>query len=222
MKLRLIFSFFLICITCVQAEETRKFDEDAIQKYKGLNDFSWEENASEGIGPMEYLWYRFLELLGNLLTFKGGVDVSSILFYAILIGILVYALIVILKIDTTGLFARKKQTCLNSLDLHNHNIYEVDYPKLISEALSKDNFKIAIRLNYLHTLKILSLEGAINWKPWSTANDYLYQLEKELKPNFSDLNRIFSFVWYGEFDAGKAEFEESNVLKERIAKQVKS
>ena len=87
------------------------------------------------------------------------------------------------------------------------NIHEMDFDKLVQEALSKKEFRLAIRLTFLHGLKLLSDRQHIYWEPGKTNHDYLDELKApELKSDFAKLNYYFEWAWYGNFKVSQDTF----------------
>jgi hypothetical protein len=78
------------------------------------------------------------------------------------------------------------------------NIHESDFRYYINKALEQQNYKLAVRLYYLHLLKELSTRALIRWKKEKTNRDYLLELRKTpLAHDFSQLTMVFDRVWYG-------------------------
>ena len=105
------------------------------------------------------------------------------------------------------LFPQKAQS--TGLDYENlvENIHEIDFDTAVDEAVSLRNFRLAIRLLYLQTLKHLSDTGHIDYKPDKTNRQYVYELaNSSLQPDFERLTRQFEFVWYGDFSIDEARF----------------
>ena len=52
-------------------------------------------------------------------------------------------------------------------------IYGVDFSGGIADALSRSDYREAVRLLYLQTLKRLSDEKRIDWQPYKTPTQYI-------------------------------------------------
>lgn len=198
----------------------RSFDKKKIEEYSENSDFQYTRNPDQASGFWGYVWFKIVEIFTRIFSFRGGEQVKSVLIYTIIIGIVGYALIVVFKVDFNGVFGRKSNV-LNTIHAVSSQDSSGDYQSLIEQACHKGDYKTAIRYNYLDTLNLLSKKGAINWKPWKTPNDYVYQLKENLRSDFQLLSNIFSFVWYGDFTADPNDFEESESLKKSIQKKLK-
>lgn len=76
-----------------------------------------------------------------------------------------------------------------------------DYDPLIALAVSKNNYRAAVRYHYLQTLQKLILKGAIQFAPDKTNYQYVNELlGKPYKSTFADLTLHYEYVWYGEID----------------------
>ena len=84
--------------------------------------------------------------------------------------------------------------------------------ELIREAKSKQDYRLAVRYQYLKTLKMLIDKGLIEWHPEKTNRDYVREInEKMLRVKFTDLTFIYDYVWYGNFFPDKKEYEEIEI-----------
>ena len=94
-------------------------------------------------------------------------------------------------------------------------IYGVDFPKGIDEALSRRDYREAIRLLYLQTLKQLSDAERIDWQLYKTPTQYIYEVRL---PAFRQMTNHFLRVRYGNFEATEELFREMQALQEEIEK----
>jgi len=93
-------------------------------------------------------------------------------------------------------------------DLVNQSIFDIQYDQEIQKAITAQNFRLAIRLLYLQTLKRLSEENIINYKQERTNNDYVMQLfNTGYYKDFFRLTRHFEYAWYGQLPVAPASFE---------------
>lgn len=93
------------------------------------------------------------------------------------------------------------------------NIHELNFERAMEDALSSGDYRLAIRLEYLRTLKVLSNKDLIGWKPNRTNYSYVQELEKyPYQADFVQITRYFEFAWYGDFQVGKSEYQEMQSL----------
>jgi hypothetical protein len=83
----------------------------------------------------------------------------------------------------------------------------MDFTKLIAQAVSLKDYRLAIRYYYLQVLQKLSSKGAIEFAPDKTNHEYLAELNgKPYKKDFAALTRHYEYAWYGEFEIGEQVF----------------
>ena len=135
----------------------------------------------------------------------------------ILIGIAILLLILIIW------FVYKKRPELFMISRKNalpyaveeDTIYGVDFARGIADALSRSDYREAVRLLYLQTLKQLSDEKRIDWQLYKTPTQYVYEVRM---PAFRQLTNHFLRVRYGNFEAAEALFHVMQSLQEEVKK----
>ena len=85
----------------------------------------------------------------------------------------------------------------------------------IADALSRSDYREAVRLLYLQTLKQLSDEKCIDWQLYKTPTQYVYEVRM---PAFRQLTNHFLRVRYGNFEATEALFHVMQSLQEEVKK----
>jgi len=101
------------------------------------------------------------------------------------------------------------------------NIHEINFEEAIGNALTQRDFRLAIRLQYLKILKLLTIRELIHWKPNLTNQSYVQELEKyPYHADFVRITRYFEFAWYGDFQIDESGFKEmkdfTNSFQEKI------
>jgi hypothetical protein len=131
------------------------------------------------------------------------------LFWIVLIGGFLALLIWFLATSNISLFRRKIKTADtgHSAETETENIFEINFEKEIQKAIDAANFRLAVRLMYLRTLKDLSVQGIINYTHEKTNSDYLFQLAASPHyKKFFRLTRDFDYTWYGHFPLSQESF----------------
>lgn len=138
--------------------------------------------------------------------------------------ILVVLFIIVLLLIVWFVYKKRPELFMRSrkvlpYGVEEDTIYGVDFQKEISIALSCGDYREAVRLFYLQTLKQLSDAGKINWQPYKTPTEYIYEIKADgLKSPFRELTNRFLRVRYGNFEATEALFREMQILQEEITK----
>jgi len=74
--------------------------------------------------------------------------------------------------------------------------------------VAKENYRLAIRLSYLHLLKVFSQNGMIEYRTDATNMEYLMQLYSQpYYKKFFQVTRDYEYAWYGEVDVTKAQYD---------------
>ncbi len=99
-------------------------------------------------------------------------------------------------------------------------IYGVDFDTDIRQAISQGNYKEAVRLVYLQTLRNLSDRELIFWELYKTPTEYIYELkEEDLRIPFRQLTNRFLEVRYGNFQATQRTYDQVSALRDRMVSE---
>lgn len=77
-------------------------------------------------------------------------------------------------------------------------IYGVDFQIEIDKAMERKDYREALRLMYLQTLRILSDNHLLDWQPFKTPTQYVYEWRNL---DFRKMTNLFIRIRYGNFDA---------------------
>jgi len=133
----------------------------------------------------------------------------NVLFWIVLIGGFIALLVWFLTTSGISLFRKKEKIALEQIqEAPTDNIFEIDFEKEIDKAVNAENFRMAVRLMYLRTLKDLSNHNLISYTHEKTNSDYLFQLASlsSYYKNFFRLTRNFEYIWYGQFELSQESF----------------
>ncbi|HTL80429.1 MAG TPA: hypothetical protein VL651_01925 [Bacteroidia bacterium] len=180
-------------------DSKKDFNGDDYYKYDTKKN---HEEESENV--FDRIWNSFWEHLWDGLSGanpSNGFNPWTILWIVILIALIV---LVVLKVTNSGASTvfGKKRKAVDTVDAKSEDvdIYAVDYDRAIADAISKRDYRFAVRLWFLRTLKSLSEKEYIHWKLDKTNSDYYYELSgKELQKEFGTMSYTYDYVWYGEF-----------------------
>ena len=230
--LKYIFSFiFLLCSLFLSAQIQQSADSvEKVSLVKELAETSIEERIPS---PSEFDKYRedkafdyveakrpeYPEWVLDILNWFNRMlgETASVIFsrnvFIVAITVLIIALIVAIilrvqNINIRNLFGRRKLQ--EDVFIYDEDVNTMNFESLISEAVQKKNYRMAVRYLYLKNLKALSDKLIINWSPNKTNYIYLNEIRNEnLKNNFWESTQIFDFVWYGEFILDEQSFSDA-------------
>lgn len=130
----------------------------------------------------------------------------------LLVPIVLFAIFLLYYLYKNNLLLfRKKSATLytESKEDQEKDIFSIPFSEAISKALNQNNFRLAIRLQYLQILKSLSQKGIINYLPDKTNHDYLAQLRSSVYyDEFFTATRNYEYSWYGLFDIDKDKYNQ--------------
>lgn len=117
------------------------------------------------------------------------------------------------------LFARSGRRKPMEYEVTEDTIYGVDFPSEIEKALENENFREALRLMYLQTLKSLSDYHQIEWQPFKTPTQYTFEFRQA---DFKRMTSLFVRVRYGGFGADKVMIRDMHNLQACVDNFVKN
>ena len=130
--------------------------------------------------------------------------------YIIALAAVIIVILVLAKSKLSGMFYIRKEEKFSGLKEIREDIHEIDFDTSISGAIAIKDYRIAVRLYYLKTLKLLADKNLIDWKINKTNNNYIKELKEiRLKKPFEELTNLFEWVWYGEFPVEESFFEKT-------------
>jgi len=202
------------------AVDHRKFDEQTLNEFKADPDYRYGR-PQEGMTP----WARFLIWLGMILQqffyYTTQTLLGKILLYAFFIGIILWVVLKLLNIEVKDIFYRTSASSKIKLNISEENIHELDFDKLISEAVKKEAYRDAVRLVFLFALKKLSDANQIQWQPGKTNDEYIAELKQHPSlPRLRELRYYFDYAWYGHFEIDNQTFEGVNKTFQEFTRKV--
>lgn len=160
---------------------------------------------------------QLMKLLSRIFGSRFAHDYSEVILITIFVVIVVLLVWFIYK-KRPELFMRSGKKRI-AYTIHEDTIYGVDFEAEITAALSRENYREAIRLLYLQTLKFMSDAGTIDWQLFKTPTQYIYEVKpEELRERFRRLTTHFLRVRYGNFEATRSLFDEMEALQTEIRK----
>jgi len=189
------------------AVQQKSFDLTEIDKLKADSDLSYKQPPS----VVETLWDRFKRwlswLLNSLFETAATTDMGNLIIYVIAAIIIIAAIMALLKVNAFKVFYSGADQAKQNYSVFHENIHEMDFDKLINEAVERKQLRLATRLVFLHALKILSDKHLIDFNPGKTNHDYVEELSSsELKTGLNELSFYFDYAWYGNFSISEDQF----------------
>lgn len=191
------------------------FSEETINNFKENQAFDYSEPTAEDNWWSNFKRYIHLQWQRLLEWLFGDYEAPFLL--AIFLDILPYLLLGFLLAVLLYLFSKKNPGkyifgAPTEAGLHIHEeeriIKNRDIRKLIEKAVSKENYRLAVRYHFLYVLQQLSRQDLVIYDSSKTDEDYIVELEDPvLKEQFRRVNRIYDFVWYGNFEITRESYQ---------------
>lgn len=183
-----------------------------LDDFRNDKDYKYERNAPPPQNPLARFWDW---LMRKFFEFFQSSSYQNFWQYVLLAAIGGLAVWLLYKAEFLGgLFGRKAEEDPLAYNRLTENIHELDFNSLIEEAIEQHNYRLAVRLFYLKTLKQLTDKQLIHWQSTKTNRVYVDELGNSLlRKEFEQLTSQFEYIWYGEFRVTEAEF---NLLKEQF------
>ncbi|MEO8066613.1 MAG: DUF4129 domain-containing protein [Flavobacteriales bacterium] len=200
--------------TMLPEQEVRAFDEAALDALRADPRYQYEREVSQAPNAWDRFWEMVRDWISDLL--KRLEDATGLKFvswfwdyiwFAVFVVALVIALIVFRRRMLSKVFARAAAGT-GSVRTLDEDITADDLPEQLAGAERAGEWRRALRLHYLLVLRHLVDEDHITWKPQYTDRDYQTQLTDALeRERFARLSFIFKWVWYGEAQVERAQYE---------------
>jgi hypothetical protein len=204
----------------------RRADAARLRELAGQREFRYEKPEAS-TSAWDAFWARLWRWLSRLRGTRSGTGspawqfISRYGFYAVALGLLVFAALKLLQVDITAAFGRSARRGQMTYDTAAENIHEVDFRARIAEAEEAGNFRLATRLGYLELLKHLTDRGLIQWQPEKTNHAYLAELAAgPLREAFRGATRQFEYVWYGDLRLNAALYQQARASQRMVTAQL--
>ncbi|RDV14199.1 DUF4129 domain-containing protein [Pontibacter diazotrophicus] len=234
-----LFSFCLLCgfgtIAYAQAPDSvpaatapvqvRLPDQEKLENMRASEDFQYYEEVRPANTFWERLSRRTKTWLREVLYQGQARGFWEFLIYVVIATAIVYIVVKMQHVDVGSLFGKKSANNETPYNVFEENIHELDLKALTDEAVTQRDFRKAIRLHYLQSLKTLTDRGLIHWSPSKTNRSYIAEIQQpDIRHEFEQLTGMFEYVWYGGaalgdelFNSARAEFTQFDTLLKQQA-----
>ncbi|NVO29846.1 DUF4129 domain-containing protein [Hymenobacter lapidiphilus] len=166
-------------------------------------------------------WREFWRWISGLFSGKTYETRGRYVVYALFAAAFGYALVRLLQLDLTGLLGRRSRSLPLPYEALTEDIRGIDFGAELARAEQAGNYRLALRLGYLHTLRHLTDQALIQWQPDKTNHDYLRELAGTRQAaGFRTLTRQFEYVWYGELPLSPRQYPELREQQQSFQKEL--
>lgn len=127
--------------------------------------------------------------------------------WVLIIALFVFVLIRILLANNIISFRKNKK--IDSESLNDEALLErTDLNTLIADAEKSENFRLATRYRFMKILQELEKRNLIQPDSKKTNWDYMRQMSNHpLLEKFRYLTTAYEYVWYGEFNINRSQYD---------------
>jgi hypothetical protein len=207
-----------------QVYEPREFSDTRMSELKSQKDFQYDddkiqkdnEQNKNGSSDYDYSKKDRKERLKSSSSSSYSSGSSSggasswwiiLLLFLIVAGIILYSI----GFKPSSLFRKDtKNMAENNADstFDEDHIDNIKFESELDKAIRLGNYRLAVRILYLESLKILNDKKMIDWKINKTNWDYVKELNQpQLKGDFKQITNSFDYVWYGNFAIDESTFK---------------
>lgn len=188
--------------SAVQLREPEKSSQDDV-----FADDYWRYDRDKTLtkdepNVFDRIWNSFMEsLLDSLQSDRDdSFNFWNLFWILLLVALVVFVILRVTKTGTSSLFSGKKKTAEKvDATLEDVNIHAIDYDRMIEDAARRKDYRLAVRLWFLRTLKVLSDKELLEWKVNKTNSDYYYEMSgSTFQKEFGDVSFVYDYIWYGE------------------------
>jgi hypothetical protein len=207
----------------------KNFDKEVLDAYKKEAVFNYEiQKREKNIFERAWSWLGrvFIKALSWIFEDIGPAvglfkAVLQVVPYLILGLLLFFILKFFLKINSKTSFEGNEINpsifAADEEDLLRHSNIE----ELITEAIEKNELRLAIRFYYLLVLQKLTEKELIVWQQEKTNEEYVKEVKKaSIKEDFKETTHLYDFVWYGNFSMNNTEFLKAEQLFKSLTKKI--
>lgn len=139
--------------------------------------------------------------LQNFLSSSG----ASVIFWGLAIAFVLFILYRIFL--SNGVFSRNVSAkTVNEISEEDKLPDDSDYPSMISKAVGKGDYRLAVRFHFLNTLQRLSEKGYLSLGAEKTNYQYVNEIDAEKRKPFTALVLNYDYVWYGHIDINQEQY----------------
>jgi len=193
------------------AVEQRSFSGNKLDKLRDDPSMQYEQPTTVGESVMDRFWQWLGQLLESILETSVTTNWGRVLTWVIALTVIVAVIMMVLKVNAFNMLMGGRRAAAVSHNVLDENIHEMDFEKLIQEAINQNDYRRGVRLVFLYALKLLADKQLINWKQGKTNHDYVAELKAgDLRNGLHDLSYYFDYAWYGNFTINRELFSKVN------------
>jgi len=208
---------FIICLMAngIHAQKSEGITEAEFETFneqldydKSSNKLRWKKPKPKKAKTRDEPQREYHTPNTGFLSGLGGLfNILAYLLIAVMICAIGYIIFANVQVDTI-----LPDQAFKEIDLEEEHIEDVDVESEYEKALRHGNYRLALRMKFLLVLQQMSINKEIDWKYEKTNRDYASELRgTSLFSGFKTISGIFEWVWYGNHEITKEEFDHYSI-----------
>ena len=188
--------------------EVRKLNAEEQKKLLEKKEYKYDKIGPAPKSLWDRFWDWFWKTIDNIFDTKGGKLGWTLFQYALIIAVIVIIIILVVKNDVRAIIYGKSASVAIDFKEFEEDINKIKFDELIEDAISKKDYRKAVRLHFLKLLKQLTDNNLIKWQIDKTNNDYSIELaNSKYNSKFNELSLMYEYIWYGDFNLDETNFK---------------
>lgn len=180
--------------------DVRLLSDDLLDKYKNDPEFDYDGGPNESDDWITKIRNWINQQLAILRTSKVYSTLLDYLYYGLMIAALILIIRGLIKAERRGLLFGKINSNEIKMIENEEDISQINFDELITAAIERKDYKLAVRYLFLKSLKLLSEKELIELRNNKTNHQYLSEIKNNRISNaFQIATSRFEWIWYGDF-----------------------
>lgn len=189
----------------------RSFSQNKLEELRKDPALQYTETPTVGESLIDRIRQWISDLFNSIFKTSVTTNWGRVLTWVIALGVIVIIIFMVLKVNAFNMFFSGKGAASVKHNIFEENIHEMDFDKLIQEAINQNDYRKGVRLVFLYALKLLADKQLIHWEQGKTNHDYVAELKAgDLRNGLNDLSFYFDYAWYGNFNINRELFTKVN------------
>jgi hypothetical protein len=198
----------------------RNFNAQQMAAYNTDEEFQYNRYKEPPVSLWEKFWSWFWRRIGDILQTDAGSAAFRTVFITLAVLVLAFFIYKLTGMNKAGLFKRAAGESVG-YSVTEEDIHSINFDLAIEQAVQNRDFRLAVRLLYLQSLKQLADKNYINWQLNKTNIAYVQELKgTKHQPVFTDLTVQFENTWYGDMPISAEGFTEVRTQFNQFNRQI--
>lgn len=202
-------------MSCAVAIDTLKTDTAMLNALRNNPDFGYSRELVQ-VKSSTWQWMsdRLADWYNSLFNSVFPNENNWYLWF--IAAVMVIGIIIAIVMVRNRNLLRRKENNDSGYVVTDDTIYGIDFEQQIEAALGRDDYRTALRMIYLQTLKWLDDNHHIHWQPQKTPSQYVR--EYRCAP-FNTLTTLFIRIRYGGFEVDRALVDEALRMRAAVCQE---